>query len=90
MKKICFVFLLAAFVAFPGGTVTAQTTCKGKGVALETSGSLSGLLIYDVYLCSGAVGDGFENNVYESGYVSDLMDEQQNSLHYIDSCMGAL
>ena len=78
MKTIFTTLLFCLFLSGLGvNPVSAQ---KGKTDALETIGAAGGLLLYDSYVVVGALGDAFEKEVYDAGYIKELMTEQVNSI----------
>lgn len=55
----------------------------GKDEALVALGSTSGLLVYNTYICIGAIADGYVGEVYSVGRVGELMDEQVASIEAV-------
>lgn len=81
MKKI-FVCLISACLL--AGISNAQTSTASKDVALETLGSTSGLLTYQIYIGIGAIADGYTSEAYSKETVVNLMDEQISSCKMIN------
>lgn len=72
--RILFVFILS--VTF----FVSSFAQEGKEEALIALGSTSGLLLYNTYICIGAIADGYVGEVYTATRVGELMDEQVASM----------
>lgn len=88
MRQIITIAALLMFAPFPN--INAQSTCKGKDVALETLGATSGLMLYNTYITIGAMADGHSNDVYDTDFVVSMMDEQMASLNSLDTSYSEL
>lgn len=91
MKKLListtFIFfsVTAVFSQTPSGSTISSTQTNQDDVILETLGTSSGLLMYQIFVSIGAVADGFFANAYDAKTVSDLMTEQANSCMVINT-----
>ena len=81
-KSFLFSVLFLAFVVFQSPVSKAQT---GKSDALETLGSITGMLMYNTYVGIGSIGDGYEEGVYDAKYVGDVMDEQVSGIKAVNA-----
>lgn len=88
MKKFIYsIALLFSIGLFQPAVSSAQT---GKETALESLGSLAGLLMYNTYTSIGSIGDAYESSVYEADYVSDVMEELKGGMGAVISQMESL
>lgn len=75
---VCFLSLIMSF-----GAAKAQTADQ-KNAALETLGTASGFLSYQIFIGIGAIADGYVKEAYNAETVNTLMAEQMNSCKSIN------
>jgi hypothetical protein len=73
MRHSLRILFLCLILGLGGSLLHGQT---GKSAALECLGGLTGVALYNTYGFIGAVGDGYEEKMYEGTYAKELMDEQ--------------
>jgi hypothetical protein len=82
--------LFPIFLSIASCNYSFGQTLTGKDTALETLGGVTALMLYNTYVCIGAIADGYGAEVYDDLTVEELMDEQIVSLTSVEQQLNTL